>query len=406
MPKPAEIIEFPQAKKPKKKPSTKVINGVEYITQHVRYTDPITQKKKSKYIYGKTAAEVKQKRAKFERLIAQGLRVSEQGMTVGQWAEHWLETYKKPKVGRKTFEGYENEVRLLNQAMGYKTLGSVIQADIVSHLNSRAGLSQSAINKTYNTVRAIFDAAVGSRLIPYNPCHNAELPKGTSGSHRALEPWEIRIIEKVAQTHRLGRGIMLMLWAGLRRGEACAFTHHGVHESELRVTQSAEYYENQAMLKDPKSEAGTRTTPIFPKLKPFLDFVGYAITTAGGKGPVSRSAFQKAFDSFLYACEEELNGCSKRWQPKSHVWKSFSFQTHDLRHTWFTMLYDTGVDVKVAASWGGHSDINVTMKIYQHIREERAKKEAKKAICSLSKNASGGKIGGKSKTYRLKPLSP
>ena len=44
---------------------------------------------------------------------------------------------------------------------------------------------------------------------------------------------------------------------------------------------------------------------------------------------------------------------------------------HSLRHTFATMLFDAGVDVKTAAYLMGHSDIRVTMDIYTHLSQER-----------------------------------
>lgn len=48
---------------------------------------------------------------------------------------------------------------------------------------------------------------------------------------------------------------------------------------------------------------------------------------------------------------------------------------HMLRHTYATMLFDAGVDVKSAQKFLGHSDIEVTLEIYTHLskfKEEQA----------------------------------
>ena len=46
-----------------------------------------------------------------------------------------------------------------------------------------------------------------------------------------------------------------------------------------------------------------------------------------------------------------------------------------LRHTYATMLFDAGVDVKSAQRFLGHTDIEVTLSIYTHLtkfKEEQA----------------------------------
>ena len=44
---------------------------------------------------------------------------------------------------------------------------------------------------------------------------------------------------------------------------------------------------------------------------------------------------------------------------------------HMLRHTYATLLYDAGVDVKSAQEFLGHADIQTTLKIYTHLTEQK-----------------------------------
>ena len=47
------------------------------------------------------------------------------------------------------------------------------------------------------------------------------------------------------------------------------------------------------------------------------------------------------------------------------------FTAHQLRHTYATMLYDAGVDVKTAQDFLGHADPTVTMNIYTHLSSQK-----------------------------------
>lgn len=393
MPQEAKVIPFPIKKAKKKK--RKHPSGL--FAKHFRYKDPITNQSKRKTVYGKTEAEAEKKKRSFLSKAEKGLRVAEEGKTVGMWLDEWLAFKESTGIGASTLSGYKNDLRIIRDALEYRTLKSVLPLDLKAIMASRAGMSSSSQRKTAMTIRAIFSAAVENRLILFDPSSGLKVQGGASGTHRAITPKERAIVEKVAQTHRLGYAVMLMLWAGLRRGEACAFTSDCVVRDDLHITRAVEWVKNRPHLKDPKTEAGTRTVPIWPQLKPFLSKEGYAIKPKKGEGPITLSGFERAFESFVYHCEVELNGCRRRWLPEGKEWKPFPLRTHDLRHTWFTMLYDAGVDVKVAATWGGHSDVMVTQRIYQHITAERRRQEAKKAI----KKASGGKNGGIPKSYKL-----
>lgn len=371
--------------------------------KHFRYTDAHGVSREHT-VYGDTVAEAERNKQAFLADVAASVRVDEKGKTVATWADEWLVKYKS-KVGASTRAGYLNDLKHLKKALGNRPLRSIYPSDLKAFIDTRAGLSSSAIRKTAMTTRALFQAAMDDRLIPFNPASGLKGPKGTTGTHRALSDNEQRIVEKVAQTHRFGFAVMLMLWGGLRMQEVAAFDPDTcVEGDELSITHAVEWISNRPHIKPPKSEAGIRHAPIFPKLKPFIEAnrgKGYAAQLANGsKSIITKSAFERGFESFCTACDEELNGCSKRWQPKDHIWITMGLRTHDFRHSWFTMLYDTGVDVKVAAAWGGHGDLMVTQRIYQHIRLARKRKEMLKAIRNLS--ARGDNFGDKKKRYRLK----
>ena len=83
-----------------------------------------------------------------------------------------------------------------------------------------------------------------------------------------------------------------------------------------------------------------------------------------------RNACQ-AFMNHLNVCA----GGSKGAGPRKPVWVIDKITAHMLRHTYATMLFDAGVDVKSAQRFLGHTDIEVTLSIYTHLtkfKEEQA----------------------------------
>ena len=47
-----------------------------------------------------------------------------------------------------------------------------------------------------------------------------------------------------------------------------------------------------------------------------------------------------------------------------------AFNAHQLRHTYATLLYISGVDVKTASQLLGHSSITITLDIYTHLEKQ------------------------------------
>lgn len=79
------------------------------------------------------------------------------------------------------------------------------------------------------------------------------------------------------------------------------------------------------------------------------------------------------------------------------------FFTHDLRHSFCTMLYDAGVDLKSAMLWMGHADQQTTMSIYTHLTEQR-RTEAEIALRNAEKKAFGMQNGMQNDLFHVEPL--
>ncbi len=71
---------------------------------------------------------------------------------------------------------------------------------------------------------------------------------------------------------------------------------------------------------------------------------------------------------------------ASRSRPKLSVIDNIT--PHIFRHTYATILYNAGVDVKSAQRFMGHADINVTFKIYTHLSAQKEQE----AIDSLNKH--------------------
>ena len=64
------------------------------------------------------------------------------------------------------------------------------------------------------------------------------------------------------------------------------------------------------------------------------------------------------------------NNSIHRNDPRKKGFRIPTFTPHQLRHTYATMLYRSGVDVMRAKYLLGHTDIKVTLGIYTHLENE------------------------------------
>lgn len=338
-----------------------------------------------KYFYGDTQREANAKRDAFMKRHQEGLEESDD--TLHAWIERWLPTSAQKESARSMYKLYSKK---LDDALGDMNISEIRMIDINSFAQSVSGHSFSYMKKMKATTNRIFKDAVYNRIINYNPCEGVKWEYGSRGSHRALEGWEKALIVENHQVHRAGLWALLMLFAGLRRGEALALQWEDIdfEEGIVHVTKAIHFEGNKAVLSDTKTEAGIRDVPLLPQLKSCLeaytDREGAVCRDAKNNAIDSQAAFKRGWESWLNAMENVLNG-KKAYMPgrrtdlKDGSWRHFSVRTHDLRHTFCTMLYKAGVGLKEAQYIMGHADPTMTMEVYTHLDEE-SKRSAKNIL--------------------------
>ena len=318
------------------------------------------------------------------------------------YATTWLNAYK----AHLTDGPYNTHVRNLNKfvsLLGDRPIDSYTQSDISSFYQQFNAMSKSTINSARDTIKGIFKAALADGVIPKDPAAFVVPPKGTKGTHRAITDEERMLIHNTE--HRMRPVAMVMLYAGLRRGEALALNidRDVDFAAETITVREAVRFRNGCTpeIVDPKTEAGLRTVPLSEELaKELKDHHGLLCTSSTGS-IMTQSAWERAWESYLYALGVKKNGCRKRWCEKGKPWIPVSIRSHDLRHSYCSMLYDAGIDLKTAMRWMGHADQDMTMQIYTHLSEKR-RTAAEKALRKAEKNAFGSQFGSHLKIAKKK----
>lgn len=330
---------------------------------------------KRKYFYGKTRKEAKEKAAAAKYAAAESKKVEPCTLTVAEWVSLYLETYRT-KVNPAYIINDNIPYNRLAAALGTRQLASVSEADLQTTLNDLSGMSFSTCRNYRQVIRRVFGKAHKNRLIAYDPSADIKLPSYTKGTHRALEPWEISVITNHwnAPKQCAGLWIMIMLYCGLRRGEMMALDWKDIDlaAGTLSVTQTAVVKGNQTIIeRRAKTEAGIRVIPICAALRKALESVP----------PSERTGFV-----CLSAHGTQLSECAVRrgLAASLSVWsqisgRELSIRAHDLRHTYATMLYESGADVKVAQYLLGHADIKMTLQLYTHLSNSH-KEDAMKSV--------------------------
>jgi integrase len=321
-------------------------------------------KYKGRFFMGATQAEAYAKRDAYKRQLEAGLRAEAASVPLPEYAATWLRTFKSG-ITDNTYNDYARMLDSFVRSVGEKPLKSIVPSDVQQAYNTISGKSRSYVSKYTQLVRGLFRAAVADRLIVSDPCLQAKPPRAASGTHRMLEPWERDLI--LLSEHRFKPAVMCMLYAGLRRGEALALNvDRDVDFSAMTISvrEAVRFEYGHAVLADPKTEAGSRTVPLLDVLADELSGLRGLVAPASSGTLMSKTAFRRAWESYL----RHLSALAG---------KPVHIQAHDLRHTYCTMLYDSGVDIKTAQKWMGHADQTMTMRIYTHLTSEREAEAAR-----------------------------
>lgn len=288
----------------------------------------------------------------------------ESSMLFETWADKWLETYKINSVSDKTYNDYKQMLnKYILPYIGKLRLKDIKSIHIQEIMQNVAHLSQSRINKVHQAVCQALEKAVANELIGRNPAKYVEKPKGTSGSHRSITPEERAVILKVAEYHKHGLWIKLMLYCGLRTGET----------ARVKICHF-DFDRNLLYVDGTKTKNARRTVPVPPDLIHEIKALNknpfdYLFTNENGL-PIKPHNRGRMWKSFKKAMHIEMGGRTYRDQVIPPYMVADDLCPYCLRHTFCTDLQDAGVPINVAKDLMGHSDISLTASIYTHTTDK------------------------------------
>ena len=334
-----------------------------------------------KSVYGKTIKELEQKIVEITQQLNHGIQVWESTMTFRELANIWFEQYNL-EAGENWKYGQRNMIKkYLIPSLGEMRIKDLRQLHLQTIITtlSKQGLSTSYMKKLKQIATQIMQVAVGSDLVIRNPFSDVKVPKKDPFVRRALTEKEVALITDNWRGHNLGPMAMIMLYAGLRRGEVIALEWSDIdfEKKVIHVTKAATVVKNVTRIKKPKSDAGIRDVPIPKVLRNMLMEIrkpsGYVCTNTSGEMLTESSYMSQwnSFQSYLNVCAGGRRGTGK-YVPRITVIENIT--AHMLRHTYASMLFDANVDVKSAQKFLGHADIEVTLEIYTYLSEMKEEK--------------------------------
>ena len=341
-------------------------------------------------------SEVKEKLAEFKKqTLLNGKEIIQENKTFRQFAEEWLTVVLKPKLKPTS---YDRKVCTLENQV-YKHIGA-IQIDKLTHSQiqkmvndlSESGLSYSTVKKAYEAVSGCMRYYRIKTSTSYNPCEGITLPelkRKEASDIKFFTPEERkRIVNEATRkydndvaVYRLGWAYVLLLYSGMRVGELCALTWDDIDFTEKTITvhkNAVEYSE--------RDENG-KTRSVYKTQNSTKTRSGMRIIPMTEKAFIALSELQKItgeYEHIITSSQGHRIRPSRLGQTFSLILSAVNMQrvgVHTLRHTFATMLFSNGCEVKVVSELLGHSNTKITENIYIHLIQQ----QKVKAIASIDK---------------------
>lgn len=357
----------------------------------------------ARQFYGKTKAEAIKKRDDYIASEKIGLNLDYAEMTFRDYGLNWVRVYRT-ECGVSQQKQYAKMVEFTSDILRNKPMRHITVTDMQGICNRLSVYSASYVAKYMSMIRGIFRTAVAEGALIRNPMELVKRPKckKTEG-HRALESWERDLVAATYAEHDFGLCAMVMLYAGLRRGEVLYMDIDrdvDFDKGTLTVRGAVSFAEgNQPQLTAGKTDAAQRIIPLVPPLAEALRGRHGLLCTKEDGTLMSQSAFDRKFDSYKAFLEQKLNGCQKRWygKKKEHKallamgkdlppWRSVTIRCHDFRVDFCTRCYYAGIPLKTLQTWMGHSDVQMITEIYSKLTKEQEACDAIKLAAYMSQS--------------------
>lgn len=376
--------------------------------------DPRTGKyhQKARNFHG-TYTEAKAALRAFHDELEGGELVRRNGWTFNEYAEHYVDArVAAGEIAKRTATTLRSTLRQLGHLIGGLRLQEITPEVIESaYIDLRNGESLSGKPLSGRTLYNInlstylmFQSAKEKGIVAQNPLDKVPMPKKDTKEKQALSAAQYSaLLSALDPADRMQCSILLCAALGLRRSEAVGLSWGDVDfaQGSINVRSSCE---EDADLKDPKTEAGYRILPMPEFLAAALmkrkaDAAGKLLKCAPEKlVPLEGSAKGTApagtvsLDGKLYDIRPDVavtcNAPGERTKPGAlSLWwsrhrKNYGLEgctLHGLRHSFLSLAAARGVHPAVMMRLAGHKNPNITMKIYTHVNME-SKREAMEAM--------------------------
>lgn len=292
----------------------------------------------------------------------------EKNYTFAEWANVWLEDYKRGTVKANTFrQTYQDIFRLyLIPTFGSLKLDELTREKVEDYIVSLSEkFSQSLLSKIRLCVMGMYDVAIDKKIVNMaNPARKIKVRSlKEKKTKQTFSKEEADRVFDYASAHKYGVGICLLLDLGLRCSEMLGLKWGDVdfRANCISIKRASVTIDYKAVVSTPKTPTSIRTLPMSQRLARLLKKncgeKDEYIIHHNNKAPYNPIDYTRyRYNVFFKDASADLG--IPRLSP------------HELRHTCGTNLYARSGDIYAVSKYLGHASVETTAHYYVHSSPE------------------------------------
>ena len=337
-------------------------------------------KRRRKYLYARTRAEVRDKYRKAQRALEEGRSLGDDRQKVGQYLEWWLSQALPGTVRDTTVVSYRGALRAnVIPHIGHIRLSKLTPQHVQAMLTAiqDKGLSARTAKYAHAVLRRALGQAERWGMVTRNVATLVEPPRAVRPEVRSLKPDEVHTLLDAARGDRFEAILTVAIAVGLRRGEALGLRWSDIdlEAAVLRVRRALVYVDGDLRFVDPKTKRSRRTIPL-----PSVSI--QALREHRRRQAAERLAAGPAWedDDLVFPSATggpmDPNNLGRHFRALCDRAGIGRVRLHDLRHTCASLLLAQNVHPRVVMEILGHSGIAITMDTYSHVLPELQREAA------------------------------
>ena len=370
--------------------------------------DPGTGRQIQKSVYAKTQKEVRQKMTAAIAAIDAGNYFEPSKMTLGEWLDIWttdymgdkkyktikvyraaVATHIKPKLGAvklsqlspHMIQHFYNELLESGRTVRKKDdTGKTLKKKDGTPVTEQAPLCAKTVRNVHGVLTKALSIAVSEGYLRENPADRATLPRVENKEIHPLTDAQVKHFLSIAPSDVYGTMLKVILFTGLREGEAMGLTWDCVNFQDgtlniCKQLQKRPLADGGFVFSSPKNGKGRIIQP--------APFVMQLLTQQKNAQAAQRLQAGELWEGWKDENERRTSlvftatlGGNLSPQTVYNHYKKLAVEigapdsrVHDLRHTFAVLSLQNGDNIKVVQTALGHATAAFTLDIYGHVSE-------------------------------------